>query len=152
MYTAYDQGKADRRVLITGYPEDVEEARRAIEEKVHDAPKFPSIHYMIPQNRVGALIGRGGEMIRDLQERSGCKIQVQPDSQADPNAVGRIVVLTGDDLAIERARGLIDEVVHAVRLHPHCAHQLMSPVPCHHVDLIVCIFLDNNHVYTAHRQ
>jgi far upstream element-binding protein len=37
------------------------------------------IELMIPANKVGLIIGKGGEMIKMLQERAGCKMQMIQD-------------------------------------------------------------------------
>ncbi|CAA7040427.1 unnamed protein product [Microthlaspi erraticum] len=37
-------------------------------------------------SKVGTLIGKGGEMVRHLQFKSGAKIQIRTDSEADPNS------------------------------------------------------------------
>ncbi|KAF9577474.1 hypothetical protein BGW38_007291 [Lunasporangiospora selenospora] len=64
----------------------------------------------IPSSKVGLVIGRGGETIRDLQDRSGARIAVTPAPQ-DHNTTSRTVTISGDDAAIERAKGYIDEIV-----------------------------------------
>lgn len=104
----------DRRVVIIGFPEDVEEAKRLIGEKSEEAAetRFPTIHMRIPQNRVGLVIGRGGETIRELQERSGARINVQPENQVDSWGNNeRAVYITGDEASIRRAQDLINEMV-----------------------------------------
>ncbi|RIA91271.1 hypothetical protein C1645_126839 [Glomus cerebriforme] len=65
----------------------------------------------IPVNKVGVVIGRGGETIRDLQDRSGARINVTPDSAASPQSNDRPVTLIGDEAAVQRAKALIDEIV-----------------------------------------
>ncbi|KAF9339404.1 hypothetical protein BGZ91_006040 [Linnemannia elongata] len=64
----------------------------------------------IPSTKVGLVIGRRGETIRDLQDRSGARIAVTPTPQ-DHNSPSRTVTITGDDSAIERAKTFIDEIV-----------------------------------------
>ena len=64
----------------------------------------------IPSAKVGLVIGRGGETIRDLQERSGARIAVTPSPQ-DHDSTTRLVTITGDDGAIDRAKTLIEEIV-----------------------------------------
>ena len=92
--------------------DDVEEAKRLVLEKVDDnLSRYPSVQMMIPQGRVGLIIGRGGETIRELQERSGARITVQPESQVDPFAAERSVTLCGDDESIQRAKDMIHEML-----------------------------------------
>ncbi|KAI1315987.1 hypothetical protein EDD11_010569 [Mortierella claussenii] len=64
----------------------------------------------IPSAKVGLVIGRGGETIRDLQDRSGARIAVTP-SPHDHSSPSRTVTITGDDGAIERAKAFIEEIV-----------------------------------------
>ena len=72
----------------------------------------------IPVNKVGVVIGRGGETIRDLQDRSGARINVTPDSAASPQSNDRPVTLIGDDAAVQRAKALIDEIVNTGESNP----------------------------------
>jgi len=107
-----NQAKGDRRVIITGYPEDVEEAKKLVLEKVEDpSSRFPSIQLAVPHARVGLVIGRGGETIRELQERSGAKVTVQQDNASNPMSSDRIVTIIGDDESIGRAKQLIEDLV-----------------------------------------
>ncbi|KAK3846604.1 MAG: hypothetical protein J3R72DRAFT_433106 [Linnemannia gamsii] len=64
----------------------------------------------IPSTKVGLVIGRRGETIRDLQDRSGARIAVTPTPE-DQHSPSRTVTITGDDNAIERAKALIEEIV-----------------------------------------
>ncbi|GBC04151.1 hypothetical protein RclHR1_05540004 [Rhizophagus clarus] len=121
----------ERRVTITGQVDDVKTARAMIQQLVEDASNGTltgrrdshgggggggnrttmTIH--IPVNKVGVVIGRGGETIRDLQDRSGARINVTPDSAASPQSNDRSVTLIGDEAAVQRAKALIDEIVNA---------------------------------------
>lgn len=62
----------------------------------------------VPDNMVGMIIGRGGEQITRLQQESGCKIQMAPDSGGQPV---RMCTLTGSAVAIAHAKSLIDGVI-----------------------------------------
>ncbi|KAG0035926.1 hypothetical protein BGZ82_004933, partial [Podila clonocystis] len=64
----------------------------------------------IPSTKVGLVIGRGGETIRDLQDRSGARIAVTP-TPHDHTSNMRTVTITGDDHAIQQATGFIEEIV-----------------------------------------
>ncbi len=114
----------ERRVTITGQPDDVKTARAMIQQLVEDASNGTltsrrdshggnrsTITIHIPVNKVGVVIGRGGETIRDLQDRSGARINVTPDSAASPQSNDRPVTLIGDETAVQRAKALIDEIV-----------------------------------------
>ncbi|KAI2611729.1 uncharacterized protein GGS25DRAFT_207433 [Hypoxylon fragiforme] len=64
---------------------------------------------MVPDRTVGLIIGRGGETIRDLQERSGCHINIVSESQSVEGL--RPVNLIGPENAAEQAKELILEIV-----------------------------------------
>ena len=74
-------------------------------------PSRATVTIHIPSSKVGVVIGRGGETIRDLQDRSGARINVTPDNAANPQSTDRPVTLIGDDAAIQRAKALIDEII-----------------------------------------
>ncbi|KAM2868881.1 hypothetical protein FF1_016892 [Malus domestica] len=71
------------------------------------------IQIQVPNEKVGLIIGRGGETIKGLQTRSGARIQVlipQHLPEGDESKE-RTVRVTGDKKQIEVARELIKEVM-----------------------------------------
>ncbi|KAI1886632.1 hypothetical protein AGOR_G00197810 [Albula goreensis] len=64
--------------------------------------------YRVPDGMVGLIIGRGGEQINKIQQDSGCKVQIAPDSGGLPD---RSVSLTGSPDSIQKAKELLDEIV-----------------------------------------
>lgn len=64
---------------------------------------------MVPDRTVGLIIGRGGETIRDLQERSGCHVNIVGESKS-VNGL-RPVNLIGPPEAAAQAKELILEIV-----------------------------------------
>ncbi|CAG8510695.1 16490_t:CDS:2, partial [Racocetra persica] len=123
----------ERRVTITGTPDDVKNAKGMIQQLVDDAingnalnrrdlqggGNRSTITIHIPSGKVGVVIGRGGETIRDLQDRSGARINVTPDSAASPQSNDRSVTLIGDEAAVQRAKALIDEIVNTGDSEPN---------------------------------
>ncbi|ORX88492.1 hypothetical protein K493DRAFT_77807 [Basidiobolus meristosporus CBS 931.73] len=120
----------ERKVTIIGLPDDVEKAKDMILQTIEESranraagggggygsrhsagPGQSTVYINVPNNKVGLVIGKGGETIRMLQERSGARITVTPDSARDPSSHDRPVSVIGDELAIERARALIEEVI-----------------------------------------
>lgn len=123
----------ERRLYIVGVPEDCESAKRLVLEKAEDhfpqststrsygpgsaTPRdafgnpLPSVHFTIPNSKVGLCIGRGGETIRELQDRSGAKIYVSPDSSTSPDPNERLITVTGSEDSINTAKMLIEEVL-----------------------------------------
>ncbi|RKO89918.1 hypothetical protein BDK51DRAFT_46891 [Blyttiomyces helicus] len=121
--------EADRTSTIIGSKKDVDRACEMIDDLMKSSSSssgppqrsFPgppppppgsvTITMAVPSMKVGLVIGRGGEMIGSLQERSGAKIAVTPDSQSDRDANTRNVNLTGSDQAVQIARSLIEDLV-----------------------------------------
>lgn len=64
---------------------------------------------MVPDKTVGLIIGRGGETIRDLQERSGCHVNIVGENKS-VNGL-RPVNLIGTLQAAQVAKNLILEIV-----------------------------------------
>ncbi|XP_076828405.1 far upstream element-binding protein 1 isoform X5 [Brachyhypopomus gauderio] len=83
-------------------------------------PRPTSEEFKVPDGMVGFIIGRGGEQISRIQQESGCKIQIAPDSGGMPE---RSVTLTGSPDSILTAKRLLTEIVEKGR-----------PSPFHHND------------------
>jgi far upstream element-binding protein len=64
---------------------------------------------MVPDRTVGLIIGRGGETIRDLQERSGCHVNIVGENKSINGL--RPVNLIGSEQSQQRAKDLIMEIV-----------------------------------------
>ncbi|CAH9106330.1 unnamed protein product [Cuscuta epithymum] len=71
----------------------------------------PTKKIEIPNAKVGVIIGRSGETIRNLQVQSGAKIQVTRDMDADPTSETREVELMGTPEQIAMADKLIQDVL-----------------------------------------
>ena len=68
-----------------------------------------STQMFVPDKTVGLIIGRRGETIKDLQERSGCHVNIVGENKSQNGL--RPVNLIGDDQATAVARELILEIV-----------------------------------------
>ena len=64
---------------------------------------------MVPNRTVGLIIGRGGETIRDLQERSACHVNIVGEEKSQNGL--RPVNLIGTPAAAALAKNLIMEIV-----------------------------------------
>ncbi|KAM4604825.1 far upstream element-binding protein 1 isoform 6-T6 [Polymixia lowei] len=82
-------------------------------------PRSTSEEFKVPDGMVGFIIGRGGEQISRMQQESGCKIQIAPDSGGMPE---RSVTLTGSPDAILNAKRLLTEIVEKGRPTPAFHH------------------------------
>uniref|UniRef100_A0A8C2JBF3 K Homology domain-containing protein n=1 Tax=Cyprinus carpio TaxID=7962 RepID=A0A8C2JBF3_CYPCA len=78
-----------------------------------------SEEFKVPDGMVGFIIGRGGEQISRIQQDSGCKIQIAPDSGGMPE---RSVTLTGSPDSIQAAKSLLTEIVEKGRPSPAFHH------------------------------
>uniref|UniRef100_A0A8C1UXQ5 K Homology domain-containing protein n=1 Tax=Cyprinus carpio TaxID=7962 RepID=A0A8C1UXQ5_CYPCA len=81
--------------------------------------KSLSEEFKVPDGMVGFIIGRGGEQISRIQQDSGCKIQIAPDSGGMPE---RSVTLTGSPDSIQAAKSLLTEIVEKGRPSPAFHH------------------------------
>lgn len=74
-------------------------------EKIQDA-------IFVPNEAVGMIIGKGGETIREMQNTTGCKINVS--QQPQPGQAEREIELVGSREAINQAKAAIEDKVEAV--------------------------------------
>ncbi|KAL1533934.1 far upstream element-binding protein 2-like [Salvia divinorum] len=65
----------------------------------------------VPIEKVGLIIGKGGETIRNLQTRSGARIQLIQPNGAEDQSSEKMVRVTGNKKQIETAREMIKEVM-----------------------------------------
>ena len=73
----------------------------------------------VPNMAVGLLIGRSGETIKSLQQRSGCSVQVQRNSDVPPGADSREVTLIGREDQIDMARREIEMIIQDKQASSH---------------------------------
>jgi len=62
---------------------------------------------IVPASSIGKIIGRGGEMIRELQSRSQAKIQIDHSGASGTDPQHRQVTLTGTQSAVTKAEEMI---------------------------------------------
>ncbi|KAG8637621.1 far upstream element-binding protein 2 [Manihot esculenta] len=84
----------------------------------------------VPNDKVGLLIGKGGETIKYMQSRSGARMQIIPlhlppgDTMAE-----RTVYLNGSTEQIEAAKELVNDVISGKRIiNPSGANSYAQPV------------------------
>ncbi|XP_065855925.1 uncharacterized protein [Euphorbia lathyris] len=104
----------------------------------------------IPNGKVGVVIGKGGETIKQIQLQSGAKVQITKDQVADPHSLTRDVELMGTSEQISRAEELINDViseadagssassaVHGLNVKQSGAEQFAVKVPNDKVGLLI---------------
>jgi len=71
-------------------------------------------HLIVPAHVIGKIIGRGGEMIRELQSKSQVKIQVDHTGAGGVDPSQRQVTVTGTEQSVTKA----EEMIHFLTLNP----------------------------------
>ncbi|KAG5244183.1 far upstream element-binding protein [Salix suchowensis] len=127
-----DPNSPTRMVELMGTPEQITKAEQLINDVLAEAEaggsgtvsqRFSghggSEHFAmkIPNNKVGLVIGKGGETIKNMQGRTGARIQVIPlhlppgDTSAE-----RTVHIEGTSEQVEAAKQLVNEVTSENRM------------------------------------
>merc|ERR1711990_220278 len=88
-----------------------------------------------PQTVVGKIIGRGGETIMALQQRTGCHIQID---QKVPQGQPRIVTITGPPSSVAVACQMVKELIDgSAQPNPQGSEVLVVDVPADMVGRII---------------
>lgn len=106
---------APRVITYRGTREKVEFAKQLVQilcrEGATDADlplgEAKREYLVVPAQSVGKIIGRGGEMIRELQSRSQAKIQVDHNGQSGLNSDEKQVTITGTELAVAKGTEMV---------------------------------------------
>ncbi|OVA14551.1 K Homology domain [Macleaya cordata] len=126
-----DRSSSTRPVELIGSLENINKAEKLIKDVIAeaDAGGSPSlvargfgtvqasgaaeqIQIQVPNEKVGLIIGKGGDTIKNLQTRSGARIQLIPQHLPEGDlSKERTVRVTGDKKQIEIAREMIKEVM-----------------------------------------
>lgn len=90
--------------VIRGSPENIEKAKKVIENAIQQAKKEDAIGYLIlPDPRTYRyVIGQGGAKVNQIRKQSGCKITVPRDQ-----AKGEAIEVVGTKEGVEKAKDLI---------------------------------------------
>ncbi|KAL5728845.1 hypothetical protein ACHQM5_001879 [Ranunculus cassubicifolius] len=122
-----DPSSPNRSVELTGTPDQISTAERLIKEVLSEAetggsglvakrftgqPGGEQFSMKVPNNKVGLIIGKGGETIKSMQVRSGARIQLIP-LHLPPGDMSteRTVYIDGTQEQIESAKQLVNEVI-----------------------------------------
>jgi len=80
-------------------------------EEVHDdfgnGPVELEVKMLVPNSKVGGLIGRKGAAINSIREKSGCTLKITREEDMPPGSTDRIVAISGAQARIELAQQLI---------------------------------------------
>ncbi|CAI9595554.1 unnamed protein product, partial [Staurois parvus] len=114
-------GMPERPCVLTGTPESIEQAKRLLGQIVDRCRNGPGFHnemdgnstvqeILIPASKVGLVIGKGGETIKQLQERTGVKMIMIQDGPL-PTGADKPLRITGDPFKVQQARELVLEII-----------------------------------------
>ncbi|KAG8381827.1 hypothetical protein BUALT_Bualt05G0013300 [Buddleja alternifolia] len=126
-----DPNSTTRGVELTGTPDQIAKAEQLINDVLSEAEAGGSgvasrrmtgqqsgadqFSMQVPNNKVGLVIGKGGETIKNMQARTGARIQVIP-LHLPPGDMSkeRTVQIDGTSEQIEAAKQLVEEVISEV--------------------------------------
>ncbi|XP_010262211.1 PREDICTED: far upstream element-binding protein 1-like [Nelumbo nucifera] len=121
-----DPNSLTRMVELMGTPEQINKAEQLINDVLAEAeaggsgivsrrvtgqPGTEQFIMKVPNNKVGLIIGKGGETIKNMQARSGARIQLIPlHLPPGDTSTERTVQIEGTNEQIEAAKQLVNEV------------------------------------------
>ncbi|KAF5936107.1 hypothetical protein HYC85_027236 [Camellia sinensis] len=128
-----DPNSLTRMVELVGTPDQIAKAEQLIHDVLSEAeagasglasrrvtgqlPGAEQFVMKIPNNKVGLVIGKGGETIKNMQARSGARIQVIPlHLPPGDTSTERTLQIDGTSEQIEAAKQLVAEVTSENRL------------------------------------
>ncbi|XP_027138258.1 far upstream element-binding protein 2 [Larimichthys crocea] len=109
-------GLSERSVSLTGSPDAVQRAKALIDDIVsrgHESTngQAGSMQEMIiPAGKAGLIIGKGGETIKQLQERAGVKMILIQDGSQPPN-IDKPLRIIGDPYKVQQAKEMVNEIL-----------------------------------------
>ncbi|CAD5186651.1 unnamed protein product [Musa acuminata subsp. malaccensis] len=124
-----DPNAQTRSVELIGTSEQISKAEQLINDVLSEADagasgiiaarKFGSVQpgaeqfqMKVPNNKVGLVIGKGGETIKNMQARTGARVQVIPlHPPPGDTSTERTVYIDGTKEQIEAAKQLVNEVI-----------------------------------------
>ncbi|KAJ6656289.1 hypothetical protein lerEdw1_003945 [Lerista edwardsae] len=114
-------GLPERSCMLTGSPESVQSAKRLLDQIVEKGRPTPGFHHgdgpgnavqeiMIPASKAGLVIGKGGETIKQLQERAGVKMVMIQDGPQNTGA-DKPLRITGDPYKVQQAKEMVLDLI-----------------------------------------
>ncbi|KAM9792642.1 far upstream element-binding protein 2 [Neosynchiropus ocellatus] len=109
-------GLPERSISLTGSADAIQRARALIDDIVsrgHESSNGQSgsmQEMIIPAGKAGLIIGKGGETIKQLQERAGVKMILIQDGSQPPN-VDKPLRIIGDPYKVQQAKDMVNEIL-----------------------------------------
>ncbi|KAA0718941.1 Far upstream element-binding protein 1 [Triplophysa tibetana] len=114
-------GMPERSVMLTGSPDAIQAAKSLLSEIVDKGRPSPAFHHndgagmsvqeiMIPSSKAGLVIGKGGETIKQLQERAGVKMVMIQDGPQNTGA-DKPLRISGDPFKVQQAKDMVMDLI-----------------------------------------
>uniref|UniRef100_A0A3Q2P7B2 KH-type splicing regulatory protein n=1 Tax=Fundulus heteroclitus TaxID=8078 RepID=A0A3Q2P7B2_FUNHE len=106
----------ERSISLTGSAEAIQRAKAFIDDIVsrgHEPSNGQSgsmQEIIIPAGKAGLIIGKGGETIKQLQERAGVKMILVQDGSQPPN-IDKPLRIIGDPYKVQQAKEMVNEIL-----------------------------------------
>lgn len=107
----------ESRVEVSGTPDTQWRASLCVYNKIKETMKVPyseaqlKTEYMVPGNCVGRIIGKKGQVVQDIQDKSQTDIEVPKEQQGGDNVPVYVTgTFNGSQIAINRIRDIIHRV------------------------------------------
>ncbi|XP_043935874.1 tudor and KH domain-containing protein isoform X2 [Protopterus annectens] len=99
-----------RTLLICGHPVQVCKAKAMIHQILADNVQVTEKFY-VPQQSVGRIIGRGGEVIRSICRQSRARVTCEKETSDQKPTLKRLITIQGNKKEVQEAKDLILEKV-----------------------------------------
>ena len=74
-----------------------------------------TITMQVDDSIVGALVGKGGKVIIEMQQQSGAKIQISNRDQMVAGTTDRVVTISGNEHSVQTAQYLVNQKIQVTR-------------------------------------
>jgi len=88
---------------------------------------------MVPNDKVGLIIGKGGAQIKEIESVTGVKLQLDTSGLGEPS---RKIWITGTDKGVALAKTKIQELLESSKFGGRAPTKII-PIPCDKVGLII---------------
>lgn len=137
---------APREVTFIGTPTQVHAAQQLVQIVMMNGPlaiqmldgPILSAEIPCPHKAVGRIIGSQGHTIKDIERRCGVMIKIDENF---PEGVDRVISITGNGQAVDRAKDMLEYVMKNGSLGPLNHEDVGPPIPLltpHHTQLVEC--------------
>ncbi|KAK8810752.1 hypothetical protein WA158_007327 [Blastocystis sp. Blastoise] len=111
-----DDDHTKRTLTLTGPGDNVktaiQEIMNIVEGQMGFIPNnYPNESIVVPNDKVGLIIGKGGDTLRGIREKTGCNIHIPQVADPNTNPPVRTITISGDPHSIAIARDEISSII-----------------------------------------